>query len=282
MYFYIIDPQKINQKHFERVQNQLYSCVSELRISGEFSRVTALRSINQLVDTAFLREATTIVAVGFDSTVQDVINALGDKEMAIGYVPLQPSELSDILGITDVESACKNLAQRRVESLNLGEINGQYFFTNIGIGLNLETIKPNSIFDFTKFSQAANLQPKPINLEVDGLYKASFEVTVGAIINSRAVRGKGSGIADPTDDLLDVLLLPKISSMDAWKYRNELAAAKLENIPGTAVMHGRKILITSTSDLPLYSGAKILAKAPATVEISQRKVKMIVGKDRTF
>src|SRR5688500_11327031 len=122
MYYYIIDPQKINQKTFERVQNQLYSSVSELKISGEMSRVTPLRTVNQLVDTAFMRGATTIVAVGHDSTVQEIINVLGDREMTIGYVPVVESELSKVLGISDIPNACKNLAQRRTEVLDLGKI----------------------------------------------------------------------------------------------------------------------------------------------------------------
>lgn len=113
MYYYIIDPQKINQKHFERVQNQLYSCVSALKISGEMSRVTTLRSVSQLVDTAFLREAKTIVAVGHDSTLQEVVNAVGERDVAIGYIPLQESEIAQVLGIGDVENACNNLAHRR-------------------------------------------------------------------------------------------------------------------------------------------------------------------------
>jgi hypothetical protein len=63
MYFYIIDPQKLNQKTFDRVQSQLYSCLSEYRISGEISRVTTIRTIQQLVDIAFAREVKTLVAV---------------------------------------------------------------------------------------------------------------------------------------------------------------------------------------------------------------------------
>jgi hypothetical protein len=79
MYYYIIDPQKINQKEFERVQNQLYSCLSSLRISGEISRVTSLRSVPQLVNDAIVRQANTIIAVGYDTTVQEIINTVGEK-----------------------------------------------------------------------------------------------------------------------------------------------------------------------------------------------------------
>ncbi|MBX4187552.1 MAG: hypothetical protein KW793_00230 [Candidatus Doudnabacteria bacterium] len=282
MYYYIIDPQKINQKHFERVQNQLYSSVSELKISGEMTRVTGIRTIRQLVETAVMRGATTLVAVGHDSTVQEIINEVQDKEMAIGYVPVQDSEISKVLGITDVVSACQALAHRRVEQLDLGTVQNSFFFTKLGIGSNIDSLQGNSIFDFAKFSAAANVKPVPIKMEIDGQFSVEFEVAIGAIFNSRAVKPQGSKIADPTDGLLDILLLPRISSFDAWKYRNEIAEGCLERIPGRAIMHGKNISIISPEGLPFYVGDRTIAKAPVTVSLAQKQVRMIIGKDRTF
>src|SRR5688572_3595107 len=102
MYYYIVDPTKLNQRQFERVQNQLYSCLSEYRISGETTRVTSLRTIPQLVDTALSHGAKTIVAVGTDETLHDVINAIGEREALIGFVPLAETELGNTLGIKNI------------------------------------------------------------------------------------------------------------------------------------------------------------------------------------
>jgi diacylglycerol kinase family enzyme len=281
MYYYIIDPQKINQKQFERVQNQLYSCVSELKIAGEMSRVTPLRSVSQLVDTAVMRGASTIVAVGHDSTVQEIINAVGEKDLAVGYVPIRQTEMSQALGLGDVATACRNLASRRIETLDLGKIHSHYFFTKVGIGQDMDQVRPQSAFDFNKFSQAGQLKPMPVKMEVDGQFTLEFEVAIGAIFNSRA--GKSTErIADPTDGVLDLLLLPGISSFEAWKYRNELGSGQLEQIPGCAVVHGRRIVITGPEGLPFFIGSKTVAKAPAVIEVIPKKIKMIIGKERTF
>lgn len=282
MYYYIIDPQKTSQKNFERVQNQLYSCVSELRISGEMTRVTTLRSISQLVESAISRGATTIVGVGHDSTIQDIVNAVGEKDVAIGYVPVEDSELAQILGIPDVESACRNLAHRRVEVLDLGMIQGGYFFTKVSLGTSLEALQAKSLFDFSKFSETANLKPVPVKMEVDGQFSAQFEVAIGAIFNSRAARQETGSVANPTDGVLDVLLLPGLKTFDAWKYRSELATGMLEKIPGCAVVHGKRITISAPEGLPFFVGDRTIAKAPAVVEAIPAKIKMIVGKDRTF
>lgn len=238
MYYYIIDPQNIDQRTFERVQNQLYSSLSEHKISGEMTRVTSLRSIGQLVESAVQRGATTIVAVGHDNTVQEIINAVGEQDLAVGYIPLLPSEISEIIGAGDVVNACRILAQRRTEVLDLGRIVNNYFFTKVSINKTLESLQAKSIFSFSKFSEAASLKSIPIKLEVDGLYQAEFETAIGLIVNSRAGKlgldegSRGGKLADPTDGILDILLLPQLSSYDAWKYRKELGSGGLEKIPG--------------------------------------------------
>src|SRR6185295_8704064 len=99
MYYYIVDPQKISQRDFERVQNILYSSLSEFRISGEVMRVTGLRSITQLVENAFAHGAKTIVAVGADGTLTDVISAVRGREIVIGFIPIVESEAGKILGV---------------------------------------------------------------------------------------------------------------------------------------------------------------------------------------
>ncbi len=281
MYYYIIDPQKTSQRDFDRVQTQLYSCLSEHRISGELTRVTPLRTVAQLVETAMLRGTTTLVAVGHDSTLQEVINSVGDREVAIGYVPVQESEMSKALGIGDVISSCRSLAQRRIAVLDVGQIQNTFFFTKVGVGVSLESLQAKSLFDFSKFSAAAQLKPVPIRMEIDGQFSVEFEVAVGGIFNTRAARGENH-IADPTDGILDILLLPRISSMDAWKYRAELMNGQLEKIPGCAVMHGRKIIVSGQAGVPFFVGEKTVAKAPSVIQIATHKVKMVVGKDRMF
>ena len=282
MYHYIIDPQKTSQKTFERVQNQLYSSVSELRISGEMVRVTSLRSMGQLVEEAIMRGATTSGGVGHDSTIQEIINAVGERDVAIGYVPVEESELSKILGIVDVKDACQHLAHRRVETLDLGMIQGGYFFTKVSLGANLDNLQPRSMFDLSKFSEAGNLKPVPVHMEIDGQFNVQFEVAIGAIFNSRAADQHDMRLADPTDGVLDILLLPGLKPFDAWRYRNELCQGLLEKIPGCAVMHGKRITISQPEGLPFFLGDRTIAKAPVDVEIIPSKIKVIVGKGRTF
>ncbi len=280
MYFYIVDPSKLNQKTFERVQSQLYSSLSEYKINGEVSRVTSLRTITQLVEIAFTRGVKTLVAVGNDDTLQEVINAAKGRDVTLAYIPLVNTELSKILGLPNIESAAKTIAVRRVEQLDLGLVNNNWFFTKLTFG-GLEE-ESHGMFSLGLFKKTFNLPTIEIKFSADGKYSASLKVVAGAIINARDNSYGDPKLASPTDSILDVMMIPAVSSYTLWQHKKDLASGCLENIPGCSLIHLKKIEITSPEGLTLKSGDKVIAKTPAIIEILPKALKMIVGKDRTF
>jgi len=283
MYYYIIDPQKLNQKEFERVQNQLYSCLSELRISGETSRVTPLRPVSQLVETALERGATTIIAVGTDATLQEVINALGERDMTIGFVPIMRTELSVTLGIPDVESACRIIAQRRVEHLDLGRIGTSYFLTALSFGASLAGNTGLTGWLGIKASSAlAGAPPFKISLKLDQQLAASAEIISGLVLNSRSAQCSDISAVKPNDGMLDIMLLPKLSRSQALIHRHKIAAGCWESVPGVTVFHAQKIFIDGPEGLSINIEGKTVGKCPGTIEVLTRRIRIIVGRERMF
>ena len=81
MYFYIFDPGKDREvKYFERIQGRLLNLLAENHIEGETYRVTAIRTIDLLVDQALGADTKTIVVVGSDASLNKTINALVRKQ----------------------------------------------------------------------------------------------------------------------------------------------------------------------------------------------------------
>lgn len=261
MYYYIVDPAKLTQKEFERVQNVLYSSLSEFRISGEVVRVTGVRTITQLVENAFSHEAKTIVTVGSDETLHEVINAIGKREMVVGFIPIVDSEIGNIFGMKDIPQAVKTIAFRRIQEIDLGVVNDQYFLTKLNFG-----------------SDETELQ---IKFSADEKFQASQDATNGLIINLR-YNPDESKIGNPTDGLLDILLLPKISRFTAFLKRRLIQTGNYEQVAQTSVLHVKKIEILEPAGIPLFLGGKIVTKTPATVFIAPKALRMIVGKERSF
>jgi diacylglycerol kinase family enzyme len=283
MYYYIVDPQKISQKEFERVQNILYSSLSEYKISGEVVRVTGLRTVGQLVENAFAHEAKTIVAVGNDDTLHETINAIGKREIAVGYIPMFESEIGNILGLQNIVQAVKTIASRRTQDLDMGVVDspprpdndprlGNHFLSKISFGLT----------DQTGWGNLFNLPTFEVKFLVNDQYQASQKVVGGIIINSRHNRMGQKNIGNPTDGLLDVLLLPGLSRWNAIRFRSQILSGFYENIPQASLIHVQRIEISQPAGLPLRIGDQIIARTPAVISVSEKTLRIIVAKDRNF
>src|SRR5437016_8164471 len=137
MYYYILDPTKIDPAKFERAQIELQGLLAEFRISGETGRVTPLRTIADLVNTASERGAKTLVACGTDDTFNLMLAQLRGRNFTLGFVPLDDnSYLAKILGLDNLHTAAKTIAARRIEQIDLAIIGNTFFisFLEFGIG----------------------------------------------------------------------------------------------------------------------------------------------------
>src|SRR3954464_10134913 len=114
MYYYILDPRNIPQKTFERQYSELQSLLTEFNISGEMARITPLRIIQDLVDTAASRGVKTLVACGTDETFNQMLAAVKDRDFTLAFIPFtENTQLGRILGMDDLATCVKTIASRR-------------------------------------------------------------------------------------------------------------------------------------------------------------------------
>jgi len=278
MYYYIVDPQQQSQRSFERVQRQLYSSLSDYRVGGEMVRITGLRPMGQLVESALAKQVKTLVAIGNDETLHELINLVRGHDIVIGYIPLRPSELATYLGLPSIDTASKSIAMRRTALIDVGAVNDYLFLSRLSFGLNRQDDSFNALTLLFRFLKGIfEVRNFEIKLLVDNSYQINNPLMSGTVINSRI----GKGI-NPADGKLDLALIPPMSRYKIYKYRKLIAQGLYEQIPGSSFLHIRKLEILGPEGLPLAVGNKIVAKAPATIEIIPQAVRMIVGKDRIF
>ncbi|MBX4205077.1 MAG: hypothetical protein KW788_02700 [Candidatus Doudnabacteria bacterium] len=280
MYYYIVDTSKLTQRQFDRVQQELYSSIADYHIPGEIVRTTGIRTIKQLVETAFFHQAKTIVAVGTDETLDSIINIVGDRPMIIGYIPLVATELAKAFGIASISQACKALGLRRVEEIDLGVVNGISFLTKLTFGLDL---KGKDSFDFFGLGFIKQLINKPtfqVSFNADH-YHADSEVWGGLIINCQNHKCDKT-LGKPTDGLLDVVLVPKLSRSELFSHRRNILDGCFEKVPGASIMHLAALEITNLSGLPLKIESTEVTSTPAKIEVKPKALKMIVGRERKF
>ncbi len=281
MYFYILDGTNISPPQFERAPVTLQGLLAEFKISGEMARVTSIRGIKELVETASERGVKTLIACGTDETFDMMLANLGGRDFALGYVPLADSSyLGKILGIDSLQTAVKTIAARRIERIDLATLNENYFISQVEFGSAADKIKKMSWLSSLSGNLSAN--EHQLTIRVDDSYNMEISCLGGTVTNSRATSSSNSTIANPTDGYLDLMILEKLSKVDILKHKLDIAAGVLENIPGTSVIKCRKVEFLEPRGFPLTIAGKTFAKVPAVIRIIPKHLRMIVGKNRSF
>ena len=280
MYFYILDGTNIPEAQFERAQVTLQGLLAEFKISGEMARVTSIRGIAELVETASDRGVKTLIACGTDDTFNFMLAYLKGRDFALGFIPMVDNTyLSQILGIDSLLTAVKTVAARRIEKMDLATLGDNYFVSQVEFGIAATKAKEMGFFSSLRGMAAVEHQLK---IRVDNSYTMDITCLGGTITNSRATSSSNSTIANPTDGLLDLMVLERMNKIEVMKYKPDIANGVMENIPGTSVIKCKQVEFLEPRGFPLTIAGRTFAKVPSVISIIPRALRMIVGKNRTF
>ncbi len=280
MYYYIFDQGNLPADKYEALQTETTGLLAEFKIAGEAGRVTPLRSIADLIDTASQRGAKTLVACGSDDTFNQMLVALKGRDFVLGFIPFDSASfLAKILGLDNIFTSVKTIASRRIEKIDLAKIGENYFLSFLEFGVMSKEIKTAGFFTSLKLLSG---EIKNIQIKIDNSYTLKLEALGGMLINTRATTAKNHAIANPTDSQLDLLILEKLSKTEILRYRHLIAQGFLEQVPKTTVIKCRKVEFLEPRGMNLTILGRIVAKLPSTVEIIPQRLRLIVGKNRTF
>ncbi len=134
MYAYIYDD-LITQGKFNKLLYQIEKRLTDLNLNGKIIRLGVSKNIKSAVDDEIRQGTRTIVAVGNDKTVSQVINHIINNRsderqlVTLGIIPidLKESKIAAAMGIRSIGSACEILLARRLEVFQLAQINQGYF-----------------------------------------------------------------------------------------------------------------------------------------------------------
>lgn len=280
MYYYILDPQNLEPAKFERQQVELQGLLAEFKISGEMGRVTSLRGIQDLVETASERGTKTLVACGTDDTFNLMLSYVKGRDITVGFIPLdEESYLARILGLDNLHTAAKTIAARRIEKIDLATLGPSFFISYVEFGIGSKKLKNLNWWNSIK---ALSVPEHKFKIRIDNSYTMDIACLGGIVANTRRSSGKNQTIASPTDGFLDLLILEKLNKLNILKYKQQVIDGRFEEIPHSSVIKCRKVEFLAPQGFPLTMAGRIFAKVPTAIEIIPRRLRMIVGKNRTF
>ena len=169
MYHYIVNPSS-GDRSFDGIASKLKAKLRQLGIDGPFDKTIDVKDTAKITHAAIRSGAQTIVAVGGDKTVNEVITAVnesGKSSTSIGIIPLgHRNTLAGQVGITDWQHATELLAARRLRSFRLMDVNDYSFIQSCEI-------------------QMPNDDSLDSLIEVDGSYRVKAPMSRCRISNTR-------------------------------------------------------------------------------------------------
>lgn len=133
MYHYIYDI-FLNDEKYNKVLQKIEQRLSTLGIFAKKTQMTLLKSLKEIVIEEYNLGMRNFVAVGNDESFFNLINAVGDYDVTVGYIPVFfANGMAKEFGIPQDEFACDVLSSRITKEIDLGKINHYHFLTGVKI-----------------------------------------------------------------------------------------------------------------------------------------------------
>ncbi|KKR22067.1 MAG: Diacylglycerol kinase family enzyme [Parcubacteria group bacterium GW2011_GWE2_39_37] len=249
MHVYIYDS-FLNHNKYHNLLAKIETRITDLGLNGKICRLGASKNYSATIQDEIKRGAKTIIAVGNDETINQVINAMNGSEIPLGIIPVGKNEslVATSLGIGRELLACDILSARRIEKLDLVLANDTLFLTEGKITTKGSIIEINQGYSIEILEggevSIINLPLSTVDLPTTGKFK-------------------------PDDGLLEVFIKTKET------------ANFLKKSVGQSVFTTKELTLDNKSYL-LRVDNSIDIKTPIKIKSCPQSLNVIVGKNRTF
>lgn len=286
MYYYVVNP-AAGRGAIAKAQSELQVALRELGIGGEFVKTLGSDDVVKVVRAGLEKGATTIVAVGGDGTLSEVIRVVyGEPGVSIGVIPTgSRNRLAHLLGVADWKAAPAILAARKIEPVDLGEVGGRYFIGEVEITAEDQTPPEHSggsdLLSRLRalpdsFFSSKRAQPQEVSLMLDDKTSLKAPSTGITISNTPLQPHFAFSTPDPQDRKLDVVVWGGSSA------RLPLRSVGAGEGGDFSLFKAHKIEVMGSRPLSVYLDGQRTGSTPATIQIAEKRVSLIVGRERGF
>ncbi len=285
MYYYIVNPTAGRGK-IKNLQEKMRGKLDELGIRGEWVKTTAPGEAAKLTRAAIASGHTTVVAIGGDDTVNEVINGVDQGTVAVGIIPIGTrNRVANQLGIVQWQQACEVLAARRLTSYSLIAAGQKFFLSTLTLGFETDLDKTVDTTDSGlraragQFAQslghARNYRSLHAKVEVDGQYTLACDLFTLSISNQKFLNPIAANklivsISDRPNQNL------KLGRM-VWHSLRNSASEILEETATTRFLASRVVVETNPPTGIMVDG-KVAGRTPIAIRLTDRSIRFITEK----
>lgn len=229
-----------------------------------------------------------VIIGGGDGTISSAASALYRHQLPLAVLPLgTANDLARSLGMSnDLPAAFRNIVENKRYRVNLGVVNGHYFFNaaNIGLGVRVtheltpEIKKRWGVFSYLKavFAALKNNRSFRAHIIIDGAphHLRTIQIAVG---NGRYYGG--GNVIDETSTIDDGLLylysLPPLKLWELLTLAPLLRLGKQRQSRRAFCAKGTHISIKTSSKRAIHADGEPVGKTPALFEVIPEALEVI-------
>jgi diacylglycerol kinase family enzyme len=283
MYYYIVNP-AAGRGQIKGLQNRIRTRLEELGIRGEWNKTTGPGDATKMTRAAIAAGHTTIVAVGGDNTVNEVINGVDNENVAIGIIPIGASNrVANQLGIYHWQQACEALAARRLTPYSLIAAGQNFFLSTLTLGFETDldkNVDPTEtglgarIGQFSKtFGQARKFRTLHCKIDVDGKFKLECDLFNLSIANQKFLNPLA-------ENRLIISILDRPSTLKlghtVWQTLNRRTHGELEE--STTRFLADRVVIETDPPAGIIVDGKVATRTPIAIRLTDRRIRFITEK----
>ncbi|UCZ53818.1 diacylglycerol kinase [Bacillus shivajii] len=207
-----------------------------------------------------------VIAAGGDGTINEVVNGIAEQEVrpSLGVIPAgTTNDFARALHIPrDIVKACDVLTEGRLQSLDVGKVEEEYFINIAGAGTlteltyevpsRLKTMMGQVAYYVKGFEKLPRIKPTHVTIEYDGKWFEG-EIMLFLVSNTNSVGGfeKLAPNAFLNDGLFDLIILKKTNLGDVVRLTG--AALRGEHIKDERIIYvqASRIKVHSRDQLQL-------------------------------
>jgi diacylglycerol kinase (ATP) len=232
-----------------------------------------------------------IVAVGGDGTVNEAASAIAGTDKTLGIIPFGSGNgLARFLKIPlNTVKAIQNLNEGRVEAIDSGRINNQWFFNMAGMGFDAhisEVFSHGKTRGFRQYfkssiQEISNYKAQPYHLEIDGnIYDREAFMLSFANSSQYGNNAHVSPNASLHDGLIDVCIIKQFPVYRLLEMGLRMLTKTSEGSKFVEIIRGKHVKIKRNGPGAVHlDGEPQIMGAEAEILMVPASLKVIVGND---
>jgi YegS/Rv2252/BmrU family lipid kinase len=240
----------------------------------------------ELARAASAEEFDVVAACGGDGTVNEVINGLAGKDIALGMIPLGTANvLAGEIGLTrDPRDIAEALAHGPIRAVHVGRANGRRFTMMAGIGFDALVVSRVSLklkkligplaYVWESMRQVSRYGFQPHEVTIDGV---AYRPVSMVACNGR--RYGGPYIAAPEaslgDDKFHIVLMNGRGWLSVLRYGLALVLGRLSAWRDVEMVSGREVIVSGGSGEPVQGDGDIIATLPLRIAMDPDPIRMV-------